>query len=288
MNTGNCIKMKKQFNSNSSSNKKSSNGKSNVTVKREESLDGNSGSNVNNNTKKRKIIDNENGSSNNSNSKKVKNEAINSTTMTPTTSQNSTTSKSKRNKGGPVDLNSQCGVINAKNLPCSRSLTCKTHSMGAKRSVQGRSKPYDVLVYEFELKRKPELADKPMPRALTQLEVGGGESRIVVKDRQPKPTNKDKQSNSQSNGGNINGITNEVKKGKVKKEKVIAADSWGAEPEPNEKRLPSEGLELDLELSRIRSVTSNLHPKPLAGPTNTLSRFIKVRTHFRRCFINKQ
>ncbi|KAI0821563.1 SCA7, zinc-binding domain-containing protein [Irpex lacteus] len=34
---------------------------------------------------------------------------------------------------GPVDLDQHCGVINDKGLPCSRSLTCKTHSMGAKQ-----------------------------------------------------------------------------------------------------------------------------------------------------------
>jgi len=50
---------------------------------------------------------------------------------------------------GPVDLDRQCGVINDKNLECSRSLTCKSHSMGAKRAVQGRSKPYDELLLEW-------------------------------------------------------------------------------------------------------------------------------------------
>ena len=36
----------------------------------------------------------------------------------------------KKNRG-PVNLDRQCGVINNKGLPCSRSLTCKSHSMGA-------------------------------------------------------------------------------------------------------------------------------------------------------------
>ncbi|KAF8817583.1 SCA7-domain-containing protein, partial [Phlegmacium glaucopus] len=50
---------------------------------------------------------------------------------------------------GPVDYDKQCGVINDKNLPCSRSLTCKSHSMGAKRAVQGRSRNYDELLLEW-------------------------------------------------------------------------------------------------------------------------------------------
>src|SRR5882762_4166125 len=56
---------------------------------------------------------------------------------------------------GPVDYDKQCGVINDKNLPCSRSLTCKSHSMGAKRAVQGRSKAYDELLLEWNRANNP-------------------------------------------------------------------------------------------------------------------------------------
>lgn len=56
---------------------------------------------------------------------------------------------------GPVDLDRQCGVINDKSLPCSRALTCKSHSMGAKRAVQGRSKNYDDLLNDFNKERNP-------------------------------------------------------------------------------------------------------------------------------------
>ncbi|SCZ89690.1 BZ3500_MvSof-1268-A1-R1_Chr9g10559 [Microbotryum saponariae] len=57
--------------------------------------------------------------------------------------------------GGPVDVDRQCGVINDKGLQCLRSLTCKTHSMGAKRSVPHRSQPYDVLLHEWQRANKP-------------------------------------------------------------------------------------------------------------------------------------
>lgn len=56
---------------------------------------------------------------------------------------------------GPVDYDKQCGVINDKNLPCSRSLTCKSHSMGAKRAVLGRSKLYDELLLEWNRANNP-------------------------------------------------------------------------------------------------------------------------------------
>ncbi|KAA1468827.1 SCA7-domain-containing protein [Dentipellis sp. KUC8613] len=68
----------------------------------------------------------------------------------------------KVNKGrfkGPVDLDKQCGVINDKSLPCSRSLTCKSHSMGAKRAVQGRSKAYDELLLDWNRANNPNFVE---------------------------------------------------------------------------------------------------------------------------------
>lgn len=56
---------------------------------------------------------------------------------------------------GPVDLDRQCGVINDKGLPCSRSLTCKSHSMGSKRALAGRSKAYDELLLEWRRANDP-------------------------------------------------------------------------------------------------------------------------------------
>ncbi|SCV69879.1 BQ2448_1273 [Microbotryum intermedium] len=79
--------------------------------------------------------------------------------------------KSKASRaGGPVDVDRQCGVINDKGLPCLRSLTCKTHSMGAKRSVPHRSQPYDVLLHEWQKANKPNFkSDRPV-----QPRVGPG------------------------------------------------------------------------------------------------------------------
>ncbi|KAF8159720.1 SCA7, zinc-binding domain-containing protein [Crassisporium funariophilum] len=63
---------------------------------------------------------------------------------------------------GPVDYDKQCGVIkviNDKNVPCSRSLTCKSHSMGAKRAVQGRSRNYDELLLEWQRAHNPNFVE---------------------------------------------------------------------------------------------------------------------------------
>jgi SAGA-associated factor 73 len=58
-----------------------------------------------------------------------------------------------------VDVDRQCGVINDKGLPCSRALTCKSHAMGAKRAVEGRSKPYDELLLEWNRAHKPNFVE---------------------------------------------------------------------------------------------------------------------------------
>ena len=51
---------------------------------------------------------------------------------------------------GPVDVEKQCGVSLANGGYCARSLTCKSHSMGLKRAVHGRSMPYDRLLAQYQ------------------------------------------------------------------------------------------------------------------------------------------
>ncbi|KAK4146286.1 SCA7, zinc-binding domain-containing protein [Dichotomopilus funicola] len=55
---------------------------------------------------------------------------------------------------GPVDVERQCGVLLANGQPCARSLTCKSHSMSAKRAVPGRSLPYDMLLAAYQKKNQ--------------------------------------------------------------------------------------------------------------------------------------
>lgn len=62
-------------------------------------------------------------------------------------------SKSKGAKPkGPVDVEKQCGVPLPNGGFCARSLTCKSHSMGLKRAVPGRSLPYDMLLAQYQKK----------------------------------------------------------------------------------------------------------------------------------------
>lgn len=57
----------------------------------------------------------------------------------------------------PVDVEKQCGVELPQGGQCARSLTCKSHSMGAKRAVPGRSARYDKLLMEYQRKNQAKL-----------------------------------------------------------------------------------------------------------------------------------
>ncbi|KAI9363246.1 SCA7, zinc-binding domain-containing protein [Pilaira anomala] len=64
-----------------------------------------------------------------------------------------TKQKATPKRKAPLDLDRQCGVlITPNNHPCTRSLTCKIHAMGAKRSVEGRSQPFNDLLAAYQKK----------------------------------------------------------------------------------------------------------------------------------------
>ncbi|XP_036859486.2 ataxin-7-like protein 1 isoform X1 [Manis javanica] len=60
------------------------------------------------------------------------------------------------------DPNKHCGVLDPETKkPCTRSLTCKTHSLSHRRAVPGRKKQFDLLLAEHKAKsREKEIKDK--------------------------------------------------------------------------------------------------------------------------------
>ena len=76
----------------------------------------------------------------------------------------------------PVDVEKQCGVELPQGGQCARSLTCKSHSMGAKRAVPGRSAPYDKLLMEYQRKNQAKLQkaqfDAAQPREEDEVPSG--------------------------------------------------------------------------------------------------------------------
>lgn len=52
------------------------------------------------------------------------------------------------------DPNKHCGVLTDGRKPCTRSLTCKAHALSLRRTVEGRTKPFDVLLAEHRAARE--------------------------------------------------------------------------------------------------------------------------------------
>lgn len=87
-----------------------------------------------------------------------------------------------------VDVDKQCGVINDKGYPCPRSLTCKTHNMSAKRAVPGRSRAYDILLFEWQKANKAnqqkleaaKLAGQPPPPTISTARQQAAAAAAVI------------------------------------------------------------------------------------------------------------
>jgi SCA7, zinc-binding domain len=56
---------------------------------------------------------------------------------------------SSAQKTAVINVEKQCGVVLPTGRQCTRSLTCKSHSVAAKRAVPGRSLPYDMLLAQY-------------------------------------------------------------------------------------------------------------------------------------------
>ncbi|KXN69726.1 SCA7-domain-containing protein [Conidiobolus coronatus NRRL 28638] len=85
-------------------------------------------------------------------------------------------SKSKRKPAkpkvtGPIDLERQCGVIGNDGKPCTRTITCKTHSVALKRAVVGRSTTYDDLVRKYNQNNAKLKAEQLKSQNKTEPEV---------------------------------------------------------------------------------------------------------------------
>ncbi|XP_042562614.1 ataxin-7-like protein 1 isoform X2 [Clupea harengus] len=63
--------------------------------------------------------------------------------------------RNKRVSGRIFDPNKHCGVLDPETKrPCTRSLTCKTHSLTHRRAVPGRKKNFDILLAEHKGRAK--------------------------------------------------------------------------------------------------------------------------------------
>ncbi|KAK3617788.1 SAGA complex subunit Sgf73 [Elasticomyces elasticus] len=103
-------------------------------------------------SKKRKATDGDAAGEDGAGPKKKKKKAGKDGTDSTINGKAAAASNAKSKAKAPVDVERQCGVELPLGGQCARSLTCKSHSMGAKRSVPGRSAPYDKLLAEYQRK----------------------------------------------------------------------------------------------------------------------------------------
>nr|XP_046235699.1 ataxin-7-like protein 1 isoform X1 [Scatophagus argus] len=87
-----------------------------------------------------------------------------------------TSSRSQKRLSGRVfDPNKHCGVQDPETKrPCTRSLTCKTHSLTHRRAVPGRRKHFDVLLAEHKGRSKEGAKEKERDKDGTQGGKEGG------------------------------------------------------------------------------------------------------------------
>ncbi|KAJ8261854.1 hypothetical protein GJAV_G00159230 [Gymnothorax javanicus] len=75
----------------------------------------------------------------------------------------------KRISGRIFDPNKHCGVLDPESKrPCTRSLTCKTHSLTHRRAVPGRKKLFDSLLAEHKGRMKEKEREKEAQSAREQ------------------------------------------------------------------------------------------------------------------------
>ncbi|XP_029901480.1 ataxin-7-like protein 1 isoform X2 [Myripristis murdjan] len=91
----------------------------------------------------------------------------------------------KRLSGRVFDPNKHCGVQDPESKrPCTRSLTCKTHSLTHRRAVPGRRKHFDILLAEHKgrVKEKEGAKEKDKDREGGQARKEGGSQSVTSQD----------------------------------------------------------------------------------------------------------
>ncbi|XP_075039463.1 ataxin-7 isoform X1 [Mixophyes fleayi] len=100
----------------------------------------------------------------------------------------------KRLSDREFDPDIHCGVLDVETKkPCTRSLTCKTHSLGYRRAVQGRKKGFDVLLAEHKNKTR----EKELLRHAEQQQQ---QQMSALREPHPSPSKSSQESHQNSHG----------------------------------------------------------------------------------------
>ncbi|KAG0663145.1 SAGA-associated factor 73 [Monosporozyma unispora] len=99
-----------------------------------------------------------------------------------------------------IDFDKQCGVQLPEGGYCARSLTCKSHSMGAKRAVEGRSKPFDELLADYHREHQTKIGAANEKRA-KQQELQKLQKQMAKEQREQKKTLQKEKAGTKRTGG---------------------------------------------------------------------------------------
>lgn len=103
-----------------------------------------------------------------------------------------------------IDFNKQCGVELPEGGYCARSLTCKSHSMGAKRSVVGRTQPFDSLLADYHKQHQTKIGAAAEKRA-KQQEIQKQQKQVQREQKKQSQQNKQSQKNRKGNSAGPGG-----------------------------------------------------------------------------------
>ncbi|KDQ11160.1 hypothetical protein BOTBODRAFT_35701 [Botryobasidium botryosum FD-172 SS1] len=171
---------------------------------------------------------------------------------------------------GPLNYDTQCGVINEKGQPCSRSISCKVHSMVLKRSVPNRSKPYDELLLDWKRVHIPGFVE-PVKR----------ETKAEKKEKRDREREEKKK--AQEAAGLLPKGSKKSAGAKKPTKAAVAAAAAAAAATKEEEEQEAE-LDSDVELDfLIKSVRGGRTSVPLARPDNMTNFFVARNEKLRCC-----
>lgn len=169
-----------------------------------------------------------------------------------------------------IDFNKQCGVELPEGGYCARSLTCKSHSMGAKRSVNGRVQPFDVLLAAYHKQHQTKIGAAAEKRA-KQQEIQKQQKQFQREQKKQIQQQKQSQRGKNKNGSSVGSLSANGKPG--------ASSGAGKNAQGDVKGDPNMTATPEEETTQVLNGVSRSFPLPLE--TNVLSS-VKYRTRYFR------
>lgn len=178
-----------------------------------------------------------------------------------------------------IDFNKQCGVELPEGGYCARSLTCKSHSMGAKRSVNGRTQPFDVLLAAYHKQHQTKIGAAAEKRA-KQQEIQKQQKQIQKEQKKQMQQQKQSQRGKNKNGSSVGSSSVNAKSG--------TPSGAGRNIQGDMRSSSSMNLTPEEETTQVLNGVSRSFPLPLEtsvlSSVKRRSRYFRMREMFASAF----